>query len=63
MYYLQCASKILEKGTSIVLQGKLVHRQYDEREGNKRYVKEVKVHTFEKLTREPKEATPFFKDR
>ena len=58
----ELASKILQKGTSIVLQGKLVHRQYETAEGNKRYITEVKVSEFEKLTREPKEdndSTPF----
>ena len=56
----ELASKILQKGTSIVLQGKLVHRQYDDADGNKRYITEVKVNGFEKLTREPKtEEAPF----
>lgn len=55
----ELASKILEKGTHVILQGKLVHRQYDDSEGNKRYVTEIKVTEFEKLTRDSKEETPF----
>ncbi len=55
----ELASKLLHKGTEVCLRGKLVHRNYDDAEGNKRYVSEVKVQEFIKITREEKEAVPF----
>ncbi len=55
----EIASKILYKGTEICLLGKLVHRNYEDTEGNKRYFSEVKVREFMKITKEEKEAVPF----
>lgn len=35
------AEKYLHKGSEVALQGKLVHRSYDDKDGQKRYVSEV----------------------
>jgi len=35
--------KYLKKGNEIAIEGKLVHRSYEDKEGNKRYVSEVMV--------------------
>lgn len=37
----QLAEKYLEKGSEIALSGKIVYRNYDDREGKKKYVTEV----------------------
>ena len=33
--------KFLTKGTHVALEGKLTHRSYDDKDGNKRYITEV----------------------
>ena len=33
--------KFLTKGTHVALEGKLTHRSYDDKDGNKRYIPEV----------------------
>jgi len=38
------AEKYLEKGSEVVVEGKLMHRDYIDKEGIKRYVTEVQVH-------------------
>src|ERR1700755_2334078 len=38
------AEKYLVKGTEIVIEGKLVHHNYTDKEGNKKYVIEIQVH-------------------
>ena len=37
----QVAERYLDKGMEIALSGKIVYRQYDDKEGNKRHVTEV----------------------
>jgi single-strand DNA-binding protein len=37
----QIVDKYLDKGSEIALNGKLVYRQYEDKEGNKRYITEV----------------------
>ena len=37
------AEKFLNKGTEVALEGKLVTRSFDDKEGNKRYITEVAV--------------------
>src|SRR4249919_441869 len=37
------AEKYLAKGTEVVIEGKLVHHNYTDKEGNKKYVTEVEV--------------------
>lgn len=38
------AEKYLVKGTEVVIEGKLVHHNYMDKEGNKKYVTEIQVH-------------------
>jgi len=52
-------AKILKKGSSVVLNGKLVHRTYEDKDGNIRYTSEVKAHEFINMTKMEKEAVPF----
>ena len=52
-------SKILKKGSTVVLNGKLVHRTYEDKDGNVRYTSEVKAHEFINMTKAEKEAVPF----
>ena len=40
------ASKFLVKGQEIALEGKLVNRSYDDKDGNKKYITEVVVNDF-----------------
>lgn len=35
--------KFLKKGSEVAINGKLVHRNYDDKDGNKRYITEVQV--------------------
>lgn len=37
----QIIDRYLDKGSEIALNGKLVYRQYEDKEGNKRYITEV----------------------
>lgn len=37
------AEKYLVKGTEVAIEGKLVHRNYTDKEGNKKYVTEIQV--------------------
>jgi len=39
----ELAEKFLEKGTEIMIEGKLINRNYTDKEGVKRYVTEVQV--------------------
>lgn len=52
-------SNILNKGNEVAIQGKLVHRSYEDKEGNIRYTSEVKVNEFLKISKAVKEAAPF----
>jgi len=52
-------AKILKKGSSVVLQGKLVHRTYEDKDGNVKYTSEVKVNEFINMTKPETEAVPF----
>ena len=49
--------KFLSKGNQVAVKGKLTSRSYDDKEGNKRYLTEVVVNEFMKLTK--KEDLPF----
>lgn len=37
------AEKFLLKGTEVVIEGKLINRSYNDKEGNKKYITEVQV--------------------
>lgn len=39
----ELAEKMLQKGSEIALEGKLVNRNYTDKEGNKRYTTEIQV--------------------
>ena len=42
----ELAQKLLAKGKEVAIEGKLVNRSYEDGEGNRRYVTEVKVDQF-----------------
>src|SRR5215210_7139443 len=37
------AEKYLNKGSEVVIEGKLINRSYNDKEGNKKYISEVQV--------------------
>ena len=37
------AEKYLKKGTEVVIEGKLINRSYNDKEGNKKYITEIQV--------------------
>lgn len=39
----EIAEKYLQKGSEVALEGKLVSRSYNDKEGNKKYITEVQV--------------------
>jgi len=43
-------AKFLKKGSKVYVQGKLMHRSYDDANGVKRYITEVKLNNFELMT-------------
>ena len=40
----EVAEKYLQKGSEVAIEGKLINRNYNDKEGNKKYVTEVQVH-------------------
>ena len=52
-------AKTLKKGSSVVIKGKLEHRTYEDKEGNNKYISEVRVLEFMNMTKAEKEAVPF----
>lgn len=51
-------SAILKKGSELAVEGRLVHRSYDDKEGTKKYVSEVVADRFIALSKK-QEALPF----
>jgi single-strand DNA-binding protein len=49
----------LKKGSLIAVSGKLEHKKYEDKEGNTRYVTEVKVADFAMLDKKDKADLPF----
>ncbi len=47
---------ILRKGAMVTLEGRLVHRSYDAKDGTKRYITEVVMNGFQILGARPAEA-------
>lgn len=39
----EIAEKYLNKGTEVAIEGKLVHRSYEDKQGNKKFVTEIQV--------------------
>ncbi|TVR89881.1 MAG: single-stranded DNA-binding protein [Saprospirales bacterium] len=51
---------ILSRGSRVAINGKLINRQYDGKDGQRRYVTEVQAYNFLNLTRaSDKEKLPF----
>lgn len=50
----EIVEKLLKKGTQVAIYGKLVHRDYEDKDGNKKYITEVVMKDFMKLTKEDK---------
>ncbi|MDX1683673.1 MAG: single-stranded DNA-binding protein [Saprospiraceae bacterium] len=46
--------KQLRKGTQVAISGKLTHRDYEDKEGNKKYVTEIVMKDFMKLSKDDK---------
>ena len=51
----EVAEKYLEKGSEVAVEGKLVHRNYMDKEGNKKYVTEVQVNELLLLGSKPRD--------
>jgi len=47
------AEKYLSKGTEVAIEGKLINRNYMDKEGNKKYVTEIQVHELLLLGNKP----------
>ena len=53
----ETAEKLLNKGTEVALEGKLVYRSYEAKDGNKRYSTEIVLGEFLKISRKLAETT------
>lgn len=42
----ELAAQLLKKGKEVAVEGKLVNRSYDDKDGNKRYATEIRVDQF-----------------
>ena len=49
----------LKKGHEVAVAGKLAYRNYEDKDGNKRFISEVVVREFLRITRENNENVPF----
>ncbi len=52
----EAVEKTLRKGSPVALEGRLVHRSYETKEGQKRYVTEVVMNDFQLLRARSEEA-------
>ena len=50
----EIAEKFLQKGSEVALEGKLISRSYNDKDGNKKYVTEVQVNELLLLGKEAK---------
>ncbi len=50
----EIAEKFLQKGSEVALEGKLINRSYNDKDGNKKYVTEVQVNELLLLGKEAK---------
>ncbi|MEL6987969.1 MAG: single-stranded DNA-binding protein [Bacteroidota bacterium] len=55
----EAANTYLKKGSYVAISGKLEHRQYKDKEGQNRYVTEIKVNDFVMLDKKDKTDLPF----
>ena len=51
----EVAEKYLEKGSEVAIEGKLVHRNYLDKDGNKKYITEVQVNELLMLGGKPRD--------
>ncbi|MDD2792764.1 MAG: single-stranded DNA-binding protein [Sediminibacterium sp.] len=49
----ELAEKFLHKGTEVVIEGKLINRNYTDKQGVKRYVSEIQANELLILTKKP----------
>lgn len=47
------AEKFLQKGTEVVIEGKLINRSYTDKDGNKKYISEIQVNELLLLNGKP----------
>jgi len=52
-------AKLLKKGSTVAIHGKLIHKSYEDKEGNLRYTSEVKVNEFVRIAPREKATAPF----
>ena len=52
----EIAEKYLDKGKEVALEGKLVNRSYNDKEGNKKYITEIQLNELLMLGAKPNEA-------
>ncbi|MBK7383981.1 MAG: single-stranded DNA-binding protein [Flavobacteriales bacterium] len=52
----EMVERLLRKGSPVVLEGRLVHRSYEAKDGTKRYITEVVMNTFQLLPSKREEA-------
>lgn len=52
----EMAERLLRKGTPVMLEGRLVHRSYEAKDGSKRYITEVVMSNFQLLPGKREEA-------
>jgi single-strand DNA-binding protein len=45
----EMVERLLRKGTPVALEGRLVHRSYETKDGSKRYVTEIVMNDFQLL--------------
>ena len=50
--------KLVSKGRQMYIEGKIINRSYDDRDGNKRYVTEIEVREFQMLDSKPQNQQP-----
>ena len=49
----ELAEKFLQKGTEVVIEGKLINRNYTDKDGNKKYISEIQVNELLLLNSKP----------
>lgn len=50
----ELAEKFLQKGTEVVIEGKLINRSYTDKDGTKKYISEIQVNELLLLNDKPK---------
>jgi len=55
----ELAEKLLVKGSEVALEGKLVNRSYEDKDGNKKYISEIVLNEFLLLGKRESAGKPF----